>query len=67
MLKDSNTADSLACAEKVLHHYDLILIKAKVRAYFHISATSKIFTVNCLFFAVTARLGMVCRGKRSPT
>lgn len=57
MLKDSSTAGSLACAEKALHHYDLFLTQAKVMPYFHISP-SKIF-------AVTGRLGTVCRGKRS--
>lgn len=37
MLKDSHTADSLVCAEKALHHYDLFLTQAKVRPYFYIS------------------------------
>lgn len=31
MLRDSNTADSLVCAEKALDHYDLFLTQAKVR------------------------------------
>lgn len=50
MLKDSHTVDSLVCAEKALHHYDLFLTQAKVRPYFHFSPTSKIFTINSLFY-----------------
>lgn len=33
MLKDSPTADSMVCAEKALHHYDLFLTQAKVRPF----------------------------------
>lgn len=42
MLNDSHTADSLECAEKALHHYDLFLTQAKVRPYFHIFPSIKI-------------------------
>lgn len=49
MLKDSQTADSMVCAEKALHHYDLFLTQAKVRPFFHISPTSKVFTVTGRF------------------